>query len=176
MAVGLGHLVADEQPREPGLPPDESGEPLAERLAAELEVVGVAAVLVVVVDPADDLEIEVLVELKRLSVRRAGVTGDRPVLLGDVGDESLGVAATAVVRVDGEKEDVPVLTDGRERDQLVACDEEVRRRPPVRVDEEAAPLSEDSFGGPDPLFELPRRGDELRLAGRVHLLFDGYAH
>jgi len=38
------------------LPPDDPGEPLAERLAAELEVVGVATVLVVVVDPADDLE------------------------------------------------------------------------------------------------------------------------
>jgi len=39
-------------------------------------VVGVATVLVVVVDPADDLEAEVFVEAERPGVGRAGVAGD----------------------------------------------------------------------------------------------------
>jgi hypothetical protein len=79
------------------------------------------------------------------------------VFLGDVRDQSLAKALSAIVVCNSEKENVSVAADGREADQFVSVgfDVEIHRRALVGAREETAALSEHTPGVSDLLFESP---------------------
>ena len=128
-----------------------------DRAVAERQVVGVATVLVVAVDAPSDVEAEVLVEPNCVLIRGAGVTGDVREFVGDASDEALAEAVAAVIRCDGEKQDVAVVSNGGEADQLFSgpVDVDEHLRASVGVVEEAASLSEYAVGLADQLLEFP---------------------
>ena len=78
-------------------------------------------------------------------------------LVGHGGDETLAETLPAVVRADGQKENVAVPADGGEPDQTIDAPVEVEidRRTPVGVLEEPAPLPEHTLFTADALFQLP---------------------
>src|SRR6056297_3087410 len=96
---------------QPTLSVDELGESIRQPcIGREFEIVGIAAVLVVILDAAGDLEAEVFVKLQGVLVRRPGVTRHRPVVGSDRRDESFPDAASLAVGVDAEEEDVAVAS------------------------------------------------------------------
>ena len=149
---------------------------VAKPTVAQFEIVGVAAVFVVVVDTAFDGKTDVFVELQCRDVRGSGVTGDRTVIVGDLGDESFTVAFTANFGSDREKEDVSVAPRRSESEQSVVFEQEMRGRAAVGVHKEAVPLFEHALALTDALFQLPRLFGVCVAARGIHPLFDVDAH
>jgi hypothetical protein len=135
---------------------NEVRESLSECVFAEFQVVGVATILVVAVDPAFHLESEVLVKPESFLVRCPGMTGDTPVIVGDFGDEPFPIAQPAMPGADRQKKNISVPSHRRERNKTVVFDEEVTVGPPIGVSEEPAALLENIVLLSNLFFEFPR--------------------
>lgn len=153
------------------------GEPTGDSICvAALEIEGVTVVLVVVLDPADDLEAEMLVKSEGVLVRRPGVAGDGAVLVGDQFDETLAETLSSVFGIDRQKEEIAVPARSRKSDETIVDEQEMDRGTPIGIGKETAALPEHVLANADILLQPPSRLDVRILTRSDDLQIDVDTH
>jgi len=130
------------------------------------------------IDTGDDAFVDEAWELKERIRREEDVLKQRHGFFTDAYRRSK-VHLLVEPRYDGEKEDVPVPSDGREpREVLLVAvdDDDADVRATVGVGEKALPLFEDALLFPDELFEFPGVLQVLVVSGTRFPHIDVYAH
>ncbi len=156
--------------------PDEIGESLPESVFTEFQIVRVTTVLIVAIDSALHLEPEMFIESECPFICRPGVTGDRSMIVRNLGYESLPVASTPASWGHREKENVSVSPDRGEGNERVVFDEELAFGSPICVGKEPASLLQNVVLPSNPLFQFPRIRDVTGVPWWVNQCLSRDAH
>ncbi len=102
-----------------------------------------------------NLEPDRPVERKSVLIGRPGMTAHRVVVLGDPCHEASAESPTTKLRINRQKQDIPIETHCRKPNYIAVSQQDMNTGPLIRVSEKPPPLFENPFGVADPLFELP---------------------